>query len=263
MVSQSEGPQRTRWSGGLLDARETRLLAICAAAGLILGVVLALLPGSRFTATALADGGPGGSVDAALNVSPDVANRYVQTELVYIDILAPDFDQAMQAAGLPGSGVRANQEGATNVISLATQGDSADQAAQQANVALEVYIADWKQRTTEDLERLLSNSQTRIDEVSAQIQDLGTSAQDEAQRKGLLSELTRLTQEASDLQFRIGGVQAANRVVEQALPQNAVRTTSPVQLGVLGLLAGIVIALALIVFARVRRVSQQPRSGLR
>jgi hypothetical protein len=36
-----------------------------------------------------------------------------------------------------------------------------------------------------------------------------------------------------------------------------------VQLGLLGLLAGIVIALALIVLARVRRVSQQPRSGLR
>lgn len=249
--------QRTRVSAGMLDRLETRILAIVAIVGLLLGIVMAVLPGTRYAAAALADGGPGGSVDAALNVSPDVANRYVQTELVYIEILAPDFDEAMRAAGLPSTPVRANQVGATNVISLVAQGDSQEQSAKQANIALDVYIADWKQRTSEDLERLLNNTQGRIDEVSSKVRALGDSPEDDAQRRGLLSELTRLSQDVSDLQFRIGGVEVANRVVEQASPSNALRTTSIVQLGLLGLIAGIAVGLAIIVLGRVRRVSQR------
>lgn len=232
------------------------MLVVLAGAGLVAAVLLSVISGSGYTGTALADGGPGGSVEAALDVSPDVANRYVQTELVYIGILAPVFDQAMTDAGLSPQPVQATQEGATNVIRLSTGGSDADQAARAANVALEVYIADWKARTTADLQRLLENTNTRIDEVRTESEGLGDSAEDQAQRRGLLSELTRLTQESSDLQFRIGGVEAANRVVEQATPENAVRSISVIQVALLGLIAGVAIALAYIVFRRARALSQ-------
>ncbi len=235
-------------------------MLIAAAAGLLVAVVLSLLSGSGYTGTALADGGPGGSVEAALDVSPDVANRYVQTELVYIGILAPAFDAAMSAAGLSSQPVQATQEGATNVIRLSTGGDDVERAAQAANVALDVYIADWKARTSVDLQRLLDNTNTRIDQVRAESEDLGSSAEDQAQRRGLLSELTRLTQERSDLQFRIGGVEAANRVVETATPENAVRSVSVIQVGLLGVIAGLALGLAYIVFRRARELSR-PQSS--
>lgn len=252
----SEASDRTRWTGGLLTRREGKVLLACAAAGLLISFLVALLAGSRFTGVALADGGPGGSVEAAFDVSPDIANRYVQTELVYIGILAPAFDAAMGAAGLPTSPLQATQEGATNVIALSTGGADAEEAARAANVALEVYIADWKMRTTADLERLLDNTNTRIDEVRAESQDLADSAEDAAQKRGLLSELTRLTQERGDLQFRIGGVSVANRVVEQATPENAVRSTSLLQVAMLGVIAGAAVALVYIVFGRARRLSR-------
>ncbi len=236
-------------------------MLIAAAAGLLVAVGLSLLSGSGYTGTALADGGPGGSVEAALDVSPDVANRYVQTELVYIGILAPAFDAAMSAAGLSSQPVQATQEGATNVIRLSTGGDDVERAAQAANVALDVYIADWKARTSVDLQRLLDNTNTRIDQVRAESEDLGSSAEDQAQRRGLLSELTRLTQERSDLQFRIGGVEAANRVVEQATPENSVRSVSLIQVALLGVIAGLALALAYIVFRRARALSRPESSG--
>lgn len=260
MGAVSHAPDRTRWSGGLLSRHEGRALLIAAAAGLLVAVVLSLLSGSGYTGTALADGGPGGSVEAALDVSPDVANRYVQTELVYIGILAPAFDAAMSAAGLSSQPVQATQEGATNVIRLSTGGDDVERAAQAANVALDVYIADWKARTSVDLQRLLDNTNTRIDQVRAESEDLGSSAEDQAQRRGLLSELTRLTQERSDLQFRIGGVEAANRVVEKATPENAVRSVSVIQVGLLGVIAGLALGLAYIVFRRARELSR-PQSS--
>ncbi len=257
----SDTPERTKWSGGLLDRREGRALLIGAAAGLLVAILVALISNSGYTGTALADGGPGGSVAAALDVSPDVANRYVQTELVYIGILTPAFEEAMAAAGLAPEPVQATQEGATNVIRLSTSGRDAQEAAKAANVALDAYIADWKKRTTADLQRLLENTNTRIDRVRAESEDLGNSEEDAAQRRGLLSELTRLTQERSDLQFRIGGVEAANRVVEQATPENAVRSTSLIQVGLLGVIAGVALALAYIVFRRARALSRPESSG--
>ena len=252
----SEVSDRARWTGGLLSHHEARVLAILAGAGVVVAVLLSVISGSGYTGTALADGGPGGSVDAALNVSPDVANRYVQTELVYIGILAPVFDQAMTDAGLEPHPVQATQDGATNVIRLATDAGDPDPAAQAANVALDVYVADWKARTTADLQRLLNNTDTRIDQVRTESENLGDSAEDQAQRRGLLSELTRLTQERSDLQFRIGGVEAANRVVEQASPENAVRSISLIQVALLGLMAGVAVALAYTVFRRARALSR-------
>ncbi|SRR5690606_12058522 len=257
----SEAPDRTKWSGGLLSGVEGRALLIGAGLGLLVAVLLSLVSGSGYTGTALADGGPGGSVEAALDVSPDVANRYVQTELVYIGILAPAFEEAMSAAGLPPQPVEATQQGATNVIRLSTGGSDADQASRAANVALDVYIADWKKRTTADLQRLLENTNTRIDQVRAESEDLGNTAEDQAQRRGLLSELTRLTQERSDLQFRIGGVDAANRVVEQATPENSVRSVSLIQVALLGVIAGLALALAYIVFRRARALSRPESSG--
>ncbi len=249
-------PSRTAWTGGLLSRRESLVTVWAVVIGVLLALVLSLLTGGRFTGTALADGGPGGSVEAALDVSPDIANRYVQTELVYIDILKPQFDQAMQDAGLPATAVTANQEGTTNVIALATDGADTDQAARAANVALDVYIANWKERTTADLQRLLDNTNQRIEQVRSQLDQLGTGEADAAARRGLLTELTRLTTEASDLEFRIGGVKAANRVVERATPENATRTTSRIQLILLGFIAGLAVALVYIVFTRARRLSQ-------
>lgn len=107
---------------------------------------------------------------------------------------------------------------------------------------------------------MLENTNTHIDQVRAESEDLGNAAEDRAQRRGLLSELTRLTQERSDLQFRIGGVDAANLAVEQATPENSVRC-SLIQVALLGVIAGLALALAYIVFRRARALSRPESSG--
>lgn len=224
--------------------------------GVIIMIALTTLSTSRYTAFAQVDGGPGGSVEAALDVSSDVANRYVQTELVQIEILAPAFAEAMRTDGLTPSPVSATQQGTTNIIALGANGANADEAARKANVALDVYIADWRKRSEEELRRLLDNTNVRIEEVRGESTALGSSTEDAAQRRGLEAQLSRLTQERSDLIFRIGGVKAANRIVQQATPADAVRSTPLLQAALIGLLAGLAVGLAYVLISRARRLSQ-------
>lgn len=231
-------------------------MAVAALVGLFAMLAFTIFNSSGYTAYAQVDGGPGGSVEAALDISSDVANRYVQTELVHIEILAPAFSDAMTTNGLPPSPVSATQQGTTNVIALGATGATSEQAAAKANVALGVYIADWRKRTEGDLRRMLDNTNLRIQEVRSESGVLGSGPEDSAQKRGLSSELTRLTQERSDLQFRIGGVKAANRVVEQAAPANAVRSMPLLQASILGLAAGLAVGIGYVVFSRLRRLSR-------
>lgn len=228
--------------------------------GLILMLGVTARSASGYTAYAQVDGGPGGSVEAALDISSDVANRYVQTELVYIEILAPDFAKAMTDSGLPASSVTAIQQGTTNVVALGASGANPVQAAEKANIASGVYIADWRSRAEGDLRRLVENTDVRIQEIRNQSGALGSGPEDTAQRRGLEAELNRLTQEQSDLRFRIGGVRTVNRLVEPASPDKAVRSTPLLQASVLGLVAGVVLGLGYVAFTRVRRLSK-PDSG--
>lgn len=233
------------------------MVSVAILVGVIVMIAVTTLSTSRYTAYAQVDGGPGGSVEAALDVSSDTANRYVQTELVQIEILAPAFADAMRTNGLTPSPVTATQQGTTNIIALGASGVNADDAARKANVALDVYIADWRDRTDEELRRLLDNTNVRIEEVRGESVALGSSTEDAAQRRGLEAQLTRLTQERSDLIFRIGGVKATNRVVQQAVSGDAVRSTPILQAALIGLLAGLAVGLAYVLLSRARRLAQR------
>lgn len=235
-----------------LTSKEVMILAASTMIGLLVGVVMGLAGSDRIVATALVDAGPGGSTESALDVSPDVANRYVQTELIYIGILQPEFEKAFASAGIanPGS-IDARQDGPTSIVQLSAEAQSDTAAAEQANIAAEVYIEDWRSRATADLQRLQENTQLRIDEVQKQLDALGNSPDDRARAVGLRSELQRLTQELSDLQYREGGIRVANRMVQEATPGQAVARTSVPIYTALGLVLGVAIGLALIVYRRV------------
>lgn len=214
--------------------------------------------GSRqVVASALVDAGPGGTTDAVLDVSPDVANRYVQTELVYIDILQPSIAEAIRAQGMQPGPIGARQEGTTSIVDISAQTGDAESSARQANIAAEVYIEDWRSRATSDLRRLQQNAQSRIADINQRLQALGDSSQDRAEAAGLRSELTRLTQELSDLQFREGGVRASNRIVESASPATALSRSSTVIYALLGFVLGAFAGLALVVYRRVRSSAHQ------
>lgn len=236
-----------------LRRTEIRILAVLAGLGLVLGGLLGWLQQDRFSAAALADASPGVTVTDALDISPDIANRYVQTELVYLDIDQPQISAAAAAAGLTNSPkVAARQVGTTNIIEIRGSGSTRERAADLANVALDAYIEDWRARTLDESQRLLENVTGRITTTKQQIADLGNTAADAAQARGLTSELSRLTTEQSDLEYRIGGIKTANRVVLRADAASATTVSSVVQFAGLGLLLGVALGLALIVWRRSR-----------
>ncbi len=123
--------------------------------GILAGLGFALASGASYVSTALVNGGPGSSASLPLNLSSDVTQRYVATELIYIDTLSDQM--AANMAKVPGvtnpPPVQANQDGSTNVIKMTVVGESPDQAAALATVAADTYIQNWRERTRLDPDR--------------------------------------------------------------------------------------------------------------
>ena len=141
-------PGGVKWSDVIIIAAAT-VLGVLASVGF--GVVV----GSNYASTALVNGGPGSSASLPLNLSSDVTQRYVATELIYIDTLADQMAANMEK--VPGvtspPPVQANQDGSTNVIKMTVVGETPDQAAALATVAADTYIRNWRERTRLDPDR--------------------------------------------------------------------------------------------------------------
>lgn len=145
----------TRTLPGGLRWSDLVVIAVATAVGLALVVGYALMSGTKYASTALVNGGPGSSASLPLDLSSDVTQRYVATELIYIDTLSDEIAANMTAAtGLtdPPS-VQSNQDGSTNVIKMTVVGSSPEQAAQLAEVAADTYITNWRERTLKDPDR--------------------------------------------------------------------------------------------------------------
>lgn len=144
----------TRLPGGL-QVSDLVVIAVSTVLGVVLVVGYGLVSGSKYSSTALVNGGPGSSASLPLDLSSDVTQRYVATELIYIETLSDEM--AANMAKIPGvtnpPPVQSNQDGNTNVIKLTVVGDSPDQAAALATVAADTYINNWRERTREDPDR--------------------------------------------------------------------------------------------------------------
>ena len=132
--------------------RDVLLVAVTSLVGAAVAVAIGMVVGPSYAATALVNAGPGPSASLPLDLSTDVTQRYVSTELIYIDTLSGQMSAGITAA----TGVQdpppvlTTQEGDTNVVKLTTVGSDPEQAAAMANAAADVYIQNWRERTAKD-----------------------------------------------------------------------------------------------------------------
>ncbi len=234
---------------------EVVVIAVAVLGGLVLGLLLGVLRPTQYRAVALVDAGPGATVADSLAVGTDSSNRFVQTELIFIGIEDPQIRSVISARlsiENPPS-VVSRQVGNTNVVELAMVGFSPQTASDMANIASAVYIRDWKNRATADLQRGLSETRARLGEIRTELSRLpeagGTPTQS-GQRAALTAELTKLTRQQADLTVQRNTIEAAQRVVAEADPELATRTSSTVTLLAMGGLLGGLVGVGVVLIRR-------------
>jgi hypothetical protein len=235
--------------------------------GALVGLLLAVLPAVSYRAVVLVDGGPGATQADALGTSPDVSNRFVQTELVYIDIADDQIRTAItNKVGIANpASVVTRQVGTTNVIEIAATGPTAQQAADAANVAAAIYVDGWKKRTAADLEGSIDVIKARVAAIDTRLDALpatgGTPSQ-AAERDSLTNERSRLSEQQATAAFQRDTVLAAQRVVAPATAAGAVKTSSIVRAVIFGGMFGLVAGVGLLLFVRRRSSGADRRSWL-
>lgn len=253
MTDERQAPA-ARTGGEWAWSRAWLVLGLGAALGLAVGLILGALGGGGYSAATLVDGGPGGTVNA-LDISTDAANRYVQTELIYIEILQPKFRESIQAAGLPDPGkdpVASSQVALTNVVRLSAEGATKEDSVQASRIAAEVYAQDWKARTSQDLDGRRQNVTEQISNIRSQLSSLDTTPADLPERRGLSKQLTRLVQERESIATSLGEVAAVDRLVQESTPALAVRQLLSLPLGGAGMLLGLLVATGILIRHRSR-----------
>lgn len=225
-------------------------------AGAVLGAASVLVPGPTYRATALVNAGPGATISASLDVPPDRANRFVQTELVAFDSdggVVQGVKDLLDTTDIPP--ITADQVGDTDIIAISADDRDPAVAARTAQAAADVYIEGWRERASADVEQSLEVVDTRLDEVITTLDGLppeGGSPAEGAQRDALRSEYVDLLREQADLTLRQQSVKTSERVVTAATADAAVRTASSTRAAMMGAALGLFVGVAL-VFVRYRR----------
>lgn len=257
-----EQPEAERTARRRSIGKESLIVGLCALGGIILGVVAAWMA-SGVVATVLVDAGPGTPSDGTSSVSADVANRYVQTELVHVGILQPQFEEAMRAVGVQDpSAVEGRQVAMTSLIELSTTAPDAEQASRQANTAADIYIRDWRTRATADIERKRQNTEGLITAVLDSLSTLKDTPTDRAQAAGLRRELAALTEQRAAIENQAGQIQSSSRLVQEASPDQTTERSSSVVLVALGLILGTLAGLTLVLYRRMKSGARQQQSAL-
>lgn len=245
--------------------RQALIIAVAVVVGGLAGLVYALMPPVNYTASALVDAGPAATAADALDVAPDAAERFVQTELVYLgQDNAAIAAQAAQQAGLDSPPTLAAREVATTtVVEIFATAPSQDDAAAAANAAAAIYSDAWRARSTAGIDQSLAAIEKQLVAVSARLAALpaeGGTPAEQAQRGALQSELDRLATLQAETQFDRAAVQAADRVVAQADAASAVRTRSLLRSGFVGAVLGLMAGVGIVVLIRRRETAPSAQS---
>ena len=254
------GLRNLTWRG------QTLLVLVPTLIGILLGVALPVLPAQSYRALVLVDAGPGSSAADSLTFSPDVSNRFVQTELVYLDIEDPQIKAAITSAtGIANPApVATRQIGSTNVVEIAATAPTADLSAKAAKAAADVYVAGWRDRASADLDRSLAAIQQRLAQIQTQLKALpatgGTSAQ-VAERDALSAEVGRLTGLQATASFDRTSIATSDRIVAAADPATATKSTSLTRNIALGGLVGLIVGLGALMLVRRRDATEALGDG--
>jgi uncharacterized protein involved in exopolysaccharide biosynthesis len=235
-----------------------RAVAVLLVATTVIGLVLGFLLGGRVAktvATAQVDAGPGSTSSQQLSVSPDQANRYAQTQVLFIS--DPATATAVQASlGLdapPSYTVR--QVGTTSVLEIAAQNSDATAAADVANAVARTYVAGWRARNTAELDKQLAEIDDQLATVAKQVDALSGSRLTPAQQArltALTAQSQQLLAQQGTLQSDSAAVAADDRIVTIADPAFATTSPSTKLTALLGALVGFLAGVGIVAWSRRR-----------
>jgi hypothetical protein len=218
--------------------------------GLIGGALVGAVVGAGVT-TALADERADALLDlsTALAVesnglpSTDQADRFVQSELLYLNS-ATFAQQAGAAAGADQSSITASQVGNTDVVRISAQAGNAGVAVRVADAGIRVY--DQHRRSV--LTGGLSSLEKQLTAAQAALAD--TSPDDAATKASLQTQISALQAQVDQVRTTGDSTAAGGTVVESASAAGAYPTTSRTLGAIGGLAVGALLGLGLAVGPR-------------
>jgi hypothetical protein len=224
----------------------------------VAGLVLGLLVGARLSkhvASAQVDAGPGSTLDQQLAISADQANRYVQTQVLFVSdpATASAVERQLGLDAPPTYTVR--QVGTTSILEISSQASNVDDAVAVTNAVAKTYISAWRTRTGAELAKQLDVVTDQLAAVTAAIDDLSgarTSAATQAKLTALSAQSQQLLLQQSDLKSSAAAVSNDNRVVTLADATFATSSLSAKLTAVVGALVGLLAGIGYIAWARRR-----------
>lgn len=240
-------PLGMRWSDIVIVAATTL-------AGAVLLAGLLLVQGPSYASVALLNGGPDGTPAGPLDMSSDITDRYVSTELIYFENLHDAMADAItEATGVsPAPAVTGTQDGQTSVIKVSVAGASPEQAAQMAKVASDVYIADWQRRQFFVVNQERKGATDRLRVLRARMARHDCKAQPRTSDCRAMAAVAKSVREDLLRLAKHDETAIMNRYVVVPTAEAATKTTSTVTMGLLGAILGFGVG-ALVVTWRVRR----------
>jgi uncharacterized protein involved in exopolysaccharide biosynthesis len=217
-------------------------VATCAIDGALIAALLTVAGGSRYRAETLLEvrADPPVLQDDGSTLSPDEADRYLQTEILAIQ---SSFDRG----GLDDDGTLVVQQvGVTDVLALQIEADDGSTAVRLAGEVTDRYIADRAARSSQRTDELTAEVQAQLADVSAQIDLLAAAPPEDqsanARRNALSAEYQRLVSTQHELDLaRLDAAPVS--VISPADDSGAVRTDRPIRSAAFGGVIGVLLSL--------------------
>jgi len=224
----------------------------------VLGLVVGFAVGGRIAkhiATAQVDAGPGSTLNQQLSVSADQANRYVQTQVLFLTdpATATAVQKQLALAAPPAYTVR--QVGTTSVLEISVSNADAGAAAETANAVASTYVVSWRNRTSGEIDRQIAEIRQQLGAVTKGIDALSAarlSPADQAKLTALTVQSQTLLAQQSTLQADAAAVASDKRIVTVANAQFATTSPSTKLTALLGGLVGFVIGIGILAWSRRR-----------
>lgn len=210
------------------------LLSALVVVGAVIGGLVTGLTGPTYTAVTLVQGAPARLDPGALTQEDD---RYVQTEAAFAGLSEGEIGTALveQLARPDVTPATVTVVPGTTILRFVGTGDSAQEAADVANISAQAYVTGWRSRMS-----------TALIESIAVIDSAAASATDNSGQLG---------DQRAILGTQLEAVQSLQRIVQPATAQTSEPTANYAAGAVLGGLVGATCGLVALLWWRRRRLS--------
>jgi hypothetical protein len=223
-----------------------------------LGLIVGFAAGGRMAthvATAQVDAGPGSTLDQQLSVSADQANRYVQTQVLFLTdpATATAVQKQLSLNAPPAFTVR--QVDTTSVLEISASNVDAAAAADVANSVARTYVDGWRARTSGEIDRQGVEISSQLAAVTTAIDALSgnrLTPADQAKITALTVQSQTLLAQQSTMRADAAAVASDNRMVTLADSKFATTTPSTKLTALMGGLLAFVVGVGIVAWSRRR-----------